>query len=103
MIVWSRGLGKLRLPIELPDAAMHVKPDVLTMEGVIEPVCWRYAIRLGPADLADFLNILARPDTARFLAERGGLLLPFVGRLLLRVPGIIFSLLFAKRTPQEGT
>jgi len=102
MIVWSRGLGKLRLPIVLPDAALHVKPDVLTMEGVIEPVCWRYAIRLGPADLADFLNILARPETAQFLAERGGLLLPFVGRLLLRAPGIILALLFGKRPHRDG-
>ena len=103
MIVWSRGLGKLRLPLELPTATMHVKPDVLTMEGVIEPVCWRYAIRLGPSDLADFLKILARPDTARFLAERGGLLLPFVGKLLLRVPGVLLTALFGKRQAEgEG-
>lgn len=99
MIVWSRGLGKLRLPLKLPDATLHVKPDVLTMEGEIEPVCWRYAIRLGPNDLADFLNILARPETASFLAERGGLLLPFVGRLLLRMPRILISLLLARRQP----
>ncbi len=102
MIVWSRGLGKLRLPLELPAATMEVQPDVITMAGLIEPVCWRYAIRLGPADLADFLKILARPDTTRFLAERGGLLLPFVGRLLLRIPGIIVTMLFGKRQPQGG-
>lgn len=98
MIVWSRGLGKLRLPLELPAATMNVKPDVLTMEGVIERMCWRYAIRLSPSDLADFLKILARPDTARFLAERGGLLLPFVTKLAMRVPGILASFLFARRT-----
>lgn len=102
MIVWSRGLGKLRLPLVLPDATLHVKPDMLTMEGEIEPMCWRYAIRLGPQDLADFLNILARPETARFLAERGELLLPFVGRLLLRVPGTIVSFLFGRRQRPEG-
>ncbi len=100
MIVWSRGLGKLRLPLELPAATMEVQPDVITMSGVIEPVCWRYAIRLGPDDLADFLKVLARPDTTRFLAERRGLLLPFVGRLLLRVPGVIRAVLFGKRQPQ---
>lgn len=103
MIVWSRGLGKLRLPLELPDATMDVKPDVLMMEGTIERMCWRYAIRLGPADLADFLRILARPDTARFLAERDGLLLPFLGRLILRIPGVIASFLFAPRgAKKEG-
>jgi hypothetical protein len=103
VIVWSRGLGKLRLPIELPAATLHVKPDMLTMEGVIEPVCWRYAIRLGPADLADFLKILATPEAAQFLAERGGLLLPFIGKLLLRVPRVIMSLLFARQTLQRGS
>lgn len=102
MIVWSRGLGKLRLPLKLADATLHVEPDLLTMEGEIEPVCWRYAIRLESQDLADFLNILARPETARFLAERSGLLLPFVGRLLLRLPGIVMSLLFGTRQHQEG-
>ena len=96
MIVWSRGLGKLRLPLELPAATLRVKPDMITMEGVIEPVCWNYAIKLGPADLADFLKLLARPETASFLAERGGLLLPFVVKLLLRVPGVIWSFLFYK-------
>ncbi|MDZ4867833.1 MAG: hypothetical protein SGI91_10965 [Alphaproteobacteria bacterium] len=102
MIVWSRGLGKLRLPLELPAATLHVKPDMLTMEGVIEPVCWRYAIKLGPADLADFLKILARPDTARFLAARGGLLVPFILGLLLRAPGVILSLLFRKSAVEGG-
>lgn len=97
MIVWSRGLGKLRLPIELPDATMHIKPDTLTMEGLIEPVCWNYAIRLGPSDLADFLKILAKPETASFLANREGLLLPFVGRLLLRIPGVLWQLLTRPR------
>ena len=96
MIVWSRGLGKLRLPLELPAATLHVKPDMITMEGVIEPVCWNYAIKLGPADLADFLKLLAKPETASFLAERGGLVLPFVLKLLLRVPGVIWSFLFHK-------
>lgn len=103
MIVWSRGLGKLRLPLVLPDATLNVKPDMLTMEGEIVPVCWRYAIRLGPDDLADFLNILARPETARFLAERGGLLLPFIGKLVLRIPGVLVSLLLGRRKVQGNT
>lgn len=102
MIVWSRGLGKLRLPIELPSATMHVEPDILTMEGVIEPVCWNYAIRLGPSDLADFLKILARPETASFLADRSGLLFPFISRLLLRIPGVFWQMLTRTRQTSGG-
>lgn len=96
MIVWSRGLGKQRLPLALPDATLHVKPDMLTMEGVIEPVCWNYSIKLAPADLADFLKLLAKPETAKFLSERPGLLAPFVLGLIARLPGIVWTLLFAR-------
>ena len=100
MIVWSRGLGKQRLPLALPDATLHVKPDVLTMEGVIEPVCWNYAIRLTPEDLVDFLEIMAKPATAKYLAEKGGLLGPFLLGLITRIPGLIVTLLFDRHTPK---
>lgn len=86
MIVWSRGLGKQRLPLELPNSTLRVTRDNLVMEGTIEPVCWRYAIRLSPEDLRDFLKLLSRQKTARFLAERPGVLLPFVRRLIAVVP-----------------
>jgi hypothetical protein len=102
MIVWSRGLGKQRLPLELPAATLHVKPDMLTMEGNIEPVCWDYAIKLGTPDLADFLKVLAKPETAKFLAERGGLLLPFVLGLIVRAPGLILTLLLRKPAAKGG-
>ena len=93
MIVWSKGLGKQRLPLALADATLHVKPTLLQMEGVIEPVCWDYAIKLGPDDLRDFLKLMARRDTAALLAERGGILLPFVGRLLAVAPGLVIGLI----------
>ncbi|MBI3678047.1 MAG: hypothetical protein HY243_15670 [Proteobacteria bacterium] len=102
MIVWSRGLGRLRLPLVLPAATLRVTSHELTMEGVIEPVCWNYAIRLSPADLTDFLTIMAKPQTARFLAERGGLLLPFVFNLLRRIPGVVVTFLFRKRAGAQS-
>jgi hypothetical protein len=102
MIVWSRGLGKQRLPLELAASTLHVKSDVLTLEGVVEPVCWEYAIRLGPEDLADFLKLMARPQTARFLAERGGLLAPFVLGLISRAPGALAAVLFRRRPDKGG-
>ncbi|MGC8535060.1 MAG: hypothetical protein ACP5QR_05940 [Rhizomicrobium sp.] len=96
MIVWSRGLGKQRLPLELADATLKVEPAQLMMEGTIEPVCWRYAIRLSPDDLRDFLALMAKPEVARFLAERPGVLLPFVGRLLLALPGLVLDIIYQK-------
>lgn len=59
------------------------------MEGVIEPVCWQYAIRLSPDDLKDFLRLLAQPKAAAFLAEKPGVLLPFVLGLIALVPRMI--------------
>ena len=92
MIVWSRGLGKQRLPLELPAATLSVTPDNLVMEGTIEPVCWRYAIRLSAEDLNAFLKLLASPGTARFLAQKPGVLVPFVLQLLAILPRLTLSL-----------
>lgn len=92
MIVWSRGLGKQRLPLELPAASLKVTSDNLVMEGTIEPVCWRYAIRLSAKDLNDFLKLLADPATARFLAQKPGVLVPFVLQLVAVLPRLMLSL-----------
>lgn len=96
MIVWSKGLGKQRLPLELVDATLSVHPTYLAMEGTIEPVCWEYSIKLSPNDLRDFLKLLAKPQTAEFLAEKGGMLLPFVLRLLVIAPGVLLDLVIRK-------
>jgi len=102
VIVWSKGLGKQRLPLELPDATLRVEPDNLVMEGTIEPVCWQYAIRLAPDDLSDFLKLLAQPKTAQFLAEKPGVLVPFVLGLLAIVPRLLFKMLTLKKQPSPA-
>jgi hypothetical protein len=94
VIVWSRGLGKQRLPLELPAATLSVEPDYLVLKGVIDPVCWNYAIRLGPKDLKDFVALMAQPKTAAFLASRGGVFWPFVLGLVAIVPRLLFRLVF---------
>jgi hypothetical protein len=93
MIVWSRGLGKQRLPLDLADASLTANSAHMTLKGTIEPVCWDYAIMLSPADLRDFLKLLAKPETARFLSERGGLLTPFIVGLIAAAPGLILKVL----------
>jgi hypothetical protein len=99
MIVWSKGLGKQRLPLELPAAKLRVSPECLVMEGVIEPVCWNYAIRLAPNDLKDFLKLMSQPKTAEFLAERSGVLGPFLSGLIAIIPRQLFKLLTRKKQP----
>jgi hypothetical protein len=66
VIVWSRGLGKQRLPLELADAELKIAPDHLIMEGIIEPVWWNYRIMLEVGDLKAFLKHLATRETADF-------------------------------------
>lgn len=92
MIVWSRGLGRQRLPLVLADAVPSATHEYLVMEGTIEPVCWNYAIRLAPEDLTAFLKLMARPATASFMAERGGVLFPFVRGLLAVLPRLVMKL-----------
>jgi hypothetical protein len=99
MIVWSKGLGKQRLPLVLSDAKLKVYPDHLAMEGVIEPVCWNYSIKLAPNDLRDFLKLMAEPKTAQMLAERPGVLGPFVLGLIAIVPRLIVKLFTRKAAP----
>lgn len=96
MIVWSRGLGKQRLPLDLADASLTANSDHLTLKGTIEPVCWDYAIMLSAADLRDFLKLLAKPETAGFLSERGGLLMPFIVGLVAAAPGLVLKLFATK-------
>jgi hypothetical protein len=103
MIVWSRGLGKQRLPLELPDATLRVTAEHLVMEGTIEPVCWQYAITLAPEDLDDFLMLMANPATARYLADRPGVLLPFLRGLIAIVPRLLFRLIFGGRPSAQAT
>jgi hypothetical protein len=98
MIVWSRGLGRQRLPLDLPAATLSVTPDNLVLQGVIEPVCWGYAIRLSAGDLAAFLKLLADPKTARFIAEKPDVLVPFVLRLAVLAPQLLLKAL-VRKTP----
>jgi hypothetical protein len=93
MIAWSKGLGKQRLPLELSVATLKVYPGHLAMEGIIESVCWNYSIRLSPNDLRDFLKLLAESKTAQMLAERPGVLGPFLLGLIAIVPRLIVKLL----------
>jgi hypothetical protein len=96
MIVWSKGLGKKSLPMELDRARLSVANDHLLMDGNIEEVCWDYTMKLYPEDLGDFMKLLAHPKTARFMARKRGLLFPFVVRLVMFAPMLVLALFKAR-------
>ena len=104
MIVWSKGLGKKSLPMELDRARLSVGDDHLLMDGNIESVCWDYTMKLYPQDLGDFMKLLAHPKTARFMARKRGLLFPFVVRLVMFAPMLVLALFKARvlRTAAAG-
>lgn len=89
MIVWSKGLGKQRLPLNLGDAELDIEPRYLKMSGIIEPVYWNYAIRLEIGDIAAFLKLMARPMAAQYLAQRKGLIGPLVLGLIKQAPRLV--------------
>lgn len=96
MIVWSKGLGKKSLPMELDKANLTIGSDHLAMDGLIEPVYWQYTMKLYPKDLGDFMKLLAHPKTARLMAQETGILLSFAARLAAFVPKLSWSLLAAR-------
>ncbi|MCK9502949.1 MAG: hypothetical protein M0Q95_02035 [Porticoccaceae bacterium] len=96
MIVWSKGLGKQRLPIELKDSELSRAPEHLMLKGIIEPVFWEYSIKLSPQDLVAFLKLLTHRETITYLAEHKGILMPFLLRLISILPGLICKVVFEK-------
>jgi hypothetical protein len=93
MIVWSKGLGKQRLLVELPKTELGRDAEYLRMDGEIESVGWKYTIRLTPTDMGDFLHQMRKPESARFLARHGGLILPLAGGLLRQLPYLLWLIL----------
>ena len=96
MIVWSKGLGKQTLPMELEKATLRVAPDHLAMDGIIESVYWQYTMKLYPNDLGDFMKVLADKKTAWFLAGQRGILIPFILKLCVFIPRLSLSILAAR-------
>jgi hypothetical protein len=103
MIVWSRGLGKLKLPMELKDANLRVAERFLALEGTIEPVCWKYRVELYPKDIRAFAKLLADKRTAQLLARERGLLLPLLGNLLIMVVKLPAKILWSWIRGQRHT
>jgi len=94
MLLWSKGLGRLLLPMDLGKATVEVEPDKLILKGrIVAPkVNWDYAASMYEEDLKDFLGILNDRVVIRYLVREEGI------HLLVQLMGLAcrFILLFLK-------
>jgi len=92
MIVWSKGLGKQTLPIELDKAEVRIENECVSVGGIIEPVWWQYTIKLNERDLLHFLRILSSAKTSSFLAAERGVFWWFMKRLVRFIPQVLLGM-----------
>lgn len=84
MWLWSKGLGRLILPMDIGKAEVQAEGETLVVKGVIiaPKVYWDYALSLQKKDLLDCMALLTdRRVVAYLVRERG---FGFLG-VLLRV------------------
>jgi hypothetical protein len=75
MRLWSRGLGRLVLPLELGSARLDLTADHVVLSGVIREgkVVWDYSIKLTERDFLGFSRLALEPEVLGFLARTHGL------------------------------
>ena len=79
MDLWSKGLGRRVLSLSLSEReSLETDSQEFFISGVMHaPTYWDYRVTLDREDVTDFLALLQRPDTVRFVAvdpERGRIL-----------------------------
>lgn len=75
MWLWSKGLGRLVLPMDFSKAEVVVEDDRLVFKGLIiaPKIYWDYWLSLEEKDVLDAMAIMANRDVMRHLARTGGL------------------------------
>ena len=71
MDLWSKGLGKRVLSLGLSESdSIDIVDDDLVIGGVMHaPTYWDYAVTLDRQDITEFLDLLQRPESVRFVFE----------------------------------
>ncbi len=87
MWLWSKGLGRLVLPMDFDKAEVVVEDDRLVFKGLITApkIRWDYWLSMEEKDVLDAMGIMADRGVMRHLAQEGGLrfLSMLVGRSLV--------------------
>jgi hypothetical protein len=72
--LWSKGLGRLVLPLELGSARLDLTPEHVVLSGMIREgkVSWEYTVKLTEGDLLAFGGVATHPEILSFLAREHG-------------------------------
>lgn len=77
MWLWSKGLGRLILPMEIDQATVRHVPDdgTLVVEGLIiaPKVRWDYSLTMTQQDLLDSIRLMTNTRVASYMARETGL------------------------------
>ena|SRR3990170_1140213 len=94
MWLWSKGLGRLVLPMDFSKAEVGIEEDRLVFKGwVIAPkIYWDYWLSLEEKDVLDAMAIMADHNVLRHLARTGGL--RFLALLVRR--SLVFGLAYLR-------
>ena len=93
MRLWSRGLGRLVLPLELEKSRLELTREHVVLSGTIREgkVVWDYRIRMTERDFLGFTRLACEPQVLDFLARHHGfgLLRTIAVRMLGFVRGLL--------------
>jgi hypothetical protein len=94
MWLWSKGLGRVVLPMDFDEAEVEVEDGRLVFKGwIVAPkVYWDYWLSLEEKDVLDSMGLMANRDVVRHLARTGGL--GFLALLVRR--SVVFGLAFLR-------
>lgn len=101
MKLWSKGLGKMTLPLALHTAELEPGADTLRFRGrIIEgKVNWNYLVSMDASDMLGFTRVVGGPEVLDYLARQKGLRL-FVD-LALPLPRFLWELLVSILRPRR--
>jgi hypothetical protein len=93
MRLWSRGLGRLVLPLELGKSRLDLTREHVVLSGTIREgkVVWDYRLRMTERDLLGFSRIACEPEVLDLMARHHGLGL--LSTIAVRTLGFAWGLL----------
>lgn len=101
MWLWSKGLGRLILPMNIEEAELCAGGENLVVEGVIiaPKVHWDYDLTLSQQDLVDLMSLMRHRQVLQYLARESGF--RFLAILLAMAIKFTFAYMMEVLTPRK--